>query len=174
MTRDSQRTAALRRLEDAILRDTGNRWERLVFLAPDLTLLLVRDGELGEVRLDAETVVRWFRRVDIATHNHPGGTTFTEGDVSAAIALDVRELNAFGAAVRYRLVRRRGGPGWPDWDHALAVIREIDAELRPTIVPRVVSGEMTPREAQAMHRRQRWRHFARRLAVAVDYIEEQR
>jgi hypothetical protein len=166
--------AGLRRLEDAILAATENRWERLVFLAADLTPLFVKDGELGEVRIDGETVARWFGRIDIITHNHPLGTTFTEGDVSAAVALDARELYAFSRGVRYRLVRRAGGRGWPDWDALLAVIREIDESLRPGLLRRIARGEVSRAEAQALHRRLRWQEVSRRFAADVHYLEEQR
>jgi hypothetical protein len=164
----------LRRIEDHILGETGNRFERLVVLDAAARPLLVKDGSGGDVYLAEDEAARLVGRADFITHNHPRGTTLTDGDVLAAIGLGIREFNAFGPHVRYRLLRRADGGGWPSQMVAAAAVREIDLEIRDRLRLRVASGAPTRLEAEALHRRLRWVRFAERFGVDVDYREERR
>jgi hypothetical protein len=161
-------------LEEWILRETGNAFERVVFLDRDLTLLYVVDGDVGETLLSEQDVKRWFGRVNLVTHNHPRETSFTDSDVFSTIALDARELNAFGPRVRYRQVRKPDGAGWPPREIAEAEIRRVDEPLRRRLIARVVRRELSPAQAEALHRRLRWTAFAQRFAADVDYVEQRR
>lgn len=133
---DGYRRSVLRLLEDETLRQTGNRHERLILLGPDGTRLLVKDGSEAGVELTAQEVQRWRGRVDVVTHNHPAGLSFTVGDLLAAIALKVREVNAFTPMLRYRLAVKTGG-AWPD---GAAALTAIEAGQHLTGVPGTYSA----------------------------------
>ena len=171
---EGTRRTFLRQLENQVLQETGNQFERIVLLAADGTPLLVQDGSIGDVYLTTQDVERFAVKVDLLSHNHPRGTSFTEDDVLGAIALNVRELNAFDRRIRHRLFLAATGAGWPAPAVALAEIRRIDAEIRVVLRPRVLRGDLTPLAAEALHRRLRWVSFARRFAPDVHYVEERR
>ena len=170
---DTFRREVLLRLEEAILADVGAQRERVVFLAADGRPLLVIDGTPDEVSIDAETVTMWHDRVDLVTHNHPRGMSFTVDDVTAAITLNAREVNAFTARDRFRLLRRPDGR-WPELAAAQHAVHEIEAALAPLVAPVLAPGGLRRDTAEAIYRRMRWAHFARRFHGEVDYVEEQR
>ncbi len=86
---DATRRALLRRVEDHILQETGNRFERLVLLDRDGRPLLIKDGSGADVYLTHDETASLAGRVEVATHNHPRGTSFTDSDVFSAISLGV-------------------------------------------------------------------------------------
>jgi hypothetical protein len=171
---DVFRLAVLRPLEDATLRATGGGYERIIFLDGAGQLLFMKDGHPDGVEFSAEEIATYRGRVDLATHNHPGGASLSTDDVLIAIALDVREVNAFAPGVRYRLHRRAAGAGWPSLREAQTVIRELDRVLHSPLRRLIERGAMSPLDAYTMHRHLRWQRFAARFAGDVDYVVERR
>ncbi len=174
MSESAQARDLVRRIEDEILNETGNRFERIVFLDRALRPLLIKDGEFGEVEIsDAETAAL-VGRVDLITHNHPRGTSLTVDDVLSTELLGATEISAFGAAVRYRMVRSSRVGRWPSRSEMEAVIRGLDAQVALRLQAVVHSGYLAPLEAEALHRHFRWTLFARHFAGSVDYLVERR
>jgi hypothetical protein len=171
---DAFRLATVRPIEDAILRRTGNRYERAAFLSEAGRVLFEKGGTRVDVEISDDDLRRFVGRVYLATHNHPRSTSFTDGDILMAIALDVWEVNAFSPAVRYRLRRLPGGRGWPARAVAEAVIRGLNEQIRLAVLPRVARGELPRAEAEALHRHARADLFAQRFAGDVHYVVEER
>jgi hypothetical protein len=173
LTDDATRRRILHLLEARILQGTGNRYEHLELLAVDASLLFAKDGSIDGVELSPNEVYLWRGRAYLATHNHPTSLPFTVGDVLAAAALEVQELNAFGPTLRYRLVRKLGS-AWPKPESMLQSLAEIEAEVRAIVEPKLVDGTLAPGAALALHRHSRWTLFARRFSAIVDYLLEDR
>jgi hypothetical protein len=171
---DAYRRTVVRRVEDHILSKTGNLHERLVLLDAEGRPLLVKDGTTDGIELTEAEVQRWQGRADLATHNHRRRLSFTVADVATAMALGVREVNAFAPELRYRLVCRPTGQGWPPLAVALAELQRIDSRIRRVLAPRVARGQLGQAAALALHRHTRWQQFAERFAHALHYEVEER
>jgi hypothetical protein len=173
LTDNAYRRRVLRQLEDEVLRATGNRSERVLLLSEDGTILYRKDGPRDGVDFTAAEVDEWRGRVDLATHNHPVGLPFTLDDVLAAQSLDVREVNAFTPAARYRLLVTPGGT-WPTPAEIVAALKAIDPAIASVIRRGLMSGAINTTDALVLQREARWHHLARRFAGNVDYIVEER
>lgn len=170
---DFYRLRVLRQIEDEVLRATGNRHEQVLLLAADGSVLFRKDGPSDGVVLTAAEVSEWRGRVDLATHNHPLGLPLTLDDFLAAQALDVREVNAFTQAARYRLWRRPGGT-WPALADVTAALRAIEPQIAAVIRRGLARGAITATDALVLQREARWHHIARLFGGDVDYRVEGR
>lgn len=69
--------------------------EHLVVLDKDGNVLFSKDGEETQIAL-TRAEERLLRGAD-ASHNHPGGTTFSPDDVETLVELDMHSLRAVGS-----------------------------------------------------------------------------
>jgi hypothetical protein len=129
---DSYRRATLRRVEDDVLRATGNRIERMVALDRSGRMLLVKDGSETQVRLTLSDIARLLvRRPYLLTHNHRHGTAPSDADVCLAVAAGAVEVNSFSTDVRWRI--QRGVAGWPPRQEIIGRFRTTFAAKRASV-----------------------------------------
>jgi hypothetical protein len=162
---------ALRRLEDAVLAETGNRYEKVVALDAGGRVVLEKTGAADQVRLTQAELDALKDSADLITHNHPSGGGIGVAGFGIAVEVNARELHAFGH--QYRYVLRRKGATWPDLDGALDVLAQLERETRRLLQARVAGGSLTPREATVGYWHEVWTGFARRCSE-VHYVRETR
>lgn len=166
----------LRGIEDAILNETSNRFERLVFLSVQGELLYACDGDVGGVELSGELVARLTGLVHLITHNHPHGLPFTISDLEGALRLRAREIDAFTARSRFRLFLDRHVQSWP-WasvNDLRQTITAIDSQVRQIVAPAVKTGQASAQQAMVVHRHGRWRLLEEHTGGAIHYSVEAR
>jgi hypothetical protein len=129
----------LAQLEERILKQAENRYEHFELLTLDGLVLLAKDGNRSGVDLTRGEIERWRGQAYLATHNHPASLSFSVGDVLAAIALGVQEVNAFDRAQRYRM-RRREGAHWPKPEGIHGALSEIEPQIQAVLQPRLDSS----------------------------------
>ena len=171
---DVFRLSVLRPLEARILRETGNRFERLVALSADGTVLSTFDGGPTEIVIPQDHVRRLAGSVTLLTHNHPGGRPFTIDDLLGAIALSAREINAFGPAVRYRLYLSAPSAAWPRRAEVLARLTRLRRRLEQIVAPHIVSGSVTASVGETLLRHRMWELFAQQSRGGIHYVVETR
>lgn len=108
---DDFRLAVLRPIEDAILADTGNLRERMVALDSGGHVVLAKTGIGHQIELTPRELLLMAGRVDLMTHNHDDSSAFSIEDLAVAVLVNAREIDAFGPATRWRMIR--SGLTWP-------------------------------------------------------------
>ena len=162
---------AIAGVEEAILRETENRLEKLVLLSARGEVLFTRTGRVGEVGFTQADLDSLRGNVDLLTHNHPSGAGIGTADFDIAADLNVRELRAFGRQYRYRLVRT--GSTWPGLQPALAELSHIRESVRRYLSARVAAGTLTPEDYSLRYWHEVWTRYARRHPD-VRYVRERR
>jgi len=161
----------LRRIEEQILRETGNRRERVLALATDGAILFAKTGAADRVALTRAELDTLRGTVDILTHNHPSGIGIGVADFDVAIEVDTRELHAFDPRVRYRLVRPPSG--WPGLPSALRELETIRAAVRRRLNTAFQAGTVSVDEYSLRYWHEVWTRFSR-TNPEVGYSREQR
>jgi hypothetical protein len=181
LTEDAYRLSALRRVEDEILRQTGNQIEFVLLLDEHGAPLLVKQGrqraaESGgtqhEVVFTPDELAPLVGRAYLLTHNHPTDSSFTLDDVAVMAFLNVREGDAFRHDVRYRLIRLVDR--WPPPRALLDEFRLLDREVETVLGSLVRSRRLTPEQAAAAHLHAVWTRFADRHQGEYAYVRERR
>lgn len=177
---EAHRLAALRRIEDEILRQTKNEVEFFLLLDFAGEPLFGRlggrnvsgDRVLHGVPLRRSELRRYIGGTYLFTHNHPTRSSFTPQDVSAMIYLNVREGNAFDERTRYRLIRL--GDAWPGESAVLQEIAALETEVFALQAASLRSRRITPMDAAVTHYDLLWTLFVRRHADEIAYVREAR
>lgn len=133
--------------------------EHSVLLSPTGEVVDTRIGDAGTVSLGGTPQER---QNAVAVHNHRRGRGFSPEDVGAAMASDLRELQAVGTVngrrVTYRMQRPAGG--WPTNDRQQAM--QYYAEAQGGAVGRY--AHMTPEQVAAHQPHEA--HYAMELLAA--------
>ena len=127
-TDEALRRRPIYRVEDEILRLTGNRFEVMVALDAGGNEVLRKSGAFDSISVTLAELAFLATTADLITHNHDDSSAFSLEDYQFAAAVNVRELNAFGEAVRWRLARR--GSTWPRVADVEAAFRRTDRAVR--------------------------------------------
>jgi hypothetical protein len=159
------------RLEDRVLRDTGNRREHVLALAADGRIIFEKTGGPQSVALTRAELEALRGLVDILTHNHPSSVGIGLADYDIAVDLDVREIHAFGQHVRYRLVRPVAG--WPNLRTTLLEMEAIRRVVRRRLNAALRSGTITVEEYGLRYWHEIWLRFTHRHPE-VGYSREER
>jgi NAD(P)-dependent dehydrogenase (short-subunit alcohol dehydrogenase family) len=73
---------------------------RAAFLRGHGVPVMTKIGESEEIRFTRAEIEALAGRVDLLTHNHGDDSASTVDDLNFAVAVDVSEINAFGATSR--------------------------------------------------------------------------
>jgi hypothetical protein len=158
-------------MEDDILLRTDNLREEVVFLDPSGRVVFAKRGSTDRIEFTEDEFRRLQERTFLLTHNHPSGGSLTPTDISTALLLNVREVNAFGPRYRYRAVRT--GEAWPDYSVVMDTIDRAGREVKNELQRRVNAFRLTAAQASAIY----WHEVTERFASAVDgvtYVREER
>jgi hypothetical protein len=161
---------SLRDLEDEILAETGNRLEKLVGIDAAGSIVFEKVGEPGQVGL-TQAELDQLAKADLITHNHPSDGGIGLADYDVAVSANVRELNAFGARYRYRLMRT--GKTWPDASRAGELLARAIDQIHARLEARVDSGSLSETDASLRFWHDLWTRVAQRV-LGVDYVREER
>lgn len=160
----------MRRLEDQVLRETGNMLERLVGLDAEGNVIFEKTGQPNQVGLTRSDLAQ-LGGVTLLTHNHPSGGGIGTSDFDVAVTVNARELNAFGEQYRYRLLRPENG--WPALRPTLQALESIRTRIHRRLRARVAAGTCPPEDASFRYWHEVWTEFAREFPN-VHYIREAR
>jgi len=100
-------------------------------------------------------------RNTVVTHNHPGGRSFSEDDIIAAVELDLFELRAVAREFTYRL--RRPERGWGK--RAIDELQSAFDEVYQLIDQLVASGAITQRVADRVFHHELAKRFAAKVGA---------
>lgn len=90
----------------------------------------------------------------VVTHNHPGGSSFSNSDIGTAIQFNLAEIRAVGREYDYAL--KRPDTGWPDQTQVLATARRVLREIASEQLIRAARGEISSRQAGQVISHQMW------------------
>jgi SPP1 gp7 family putative phage head morphogenesis protein len=110
-----------------------NKTESAHLFSDDATLVFSKPGSRSRVTFTKPEVAKM--KDGILTHNHPGGTAFSDADVDMAFVADLSELHAIGRApngTNYLYVLSRPEGGWPpdELRDVIAAYNSVRARLR--------------------------------------------
>jgi hypothetical protein len=125
---DTFQRRIVRRMEEWLLTATGNMREGMVALDAHGVQVLARIGEADEIRFTRPEIESMAGRVDLVTHNHDDDSAFTLDDLNFAVAIDAREIDAFGPTRRWRLLRP--GELWPPVRAVTAAFNRVERQVR--------------------------------------------
>ena len=97
---------------------------------------------------------------NVATHNHPRGTTFSFADVEIAINYGLREVRIVTPTLRYSFSPT---VSWPPIIAMLGAFDSAKAKVNQRINEMVRSGEIHPQFAEAEYLHYIWLNVAKEL-----------
>ena len=107
---------------------TRNRFEVMVALDTGGAEVFRKSGAFDSIAVTLAELTFLATVADLITHNHDDSSAFSLEDYQFAAAANVREINAFGEAVRWRLIRR--GSTWPRVTAVEVAFQRIDRVVR--------------------------------------------
>jgi hypothetical protein len=146
--------------------------ERAVLLDAAGQVITRKEGERGGIDWTVTALRPLAGRVDLITHNHPGGSSVGRDDLNLVVALNVREVNAVTAVRRYRL--RRLTQIWPDVDKLAQTLNEEVARLAGEMEEARDAGKITDAAIERLFHHVLWHRVADRLPKQLSYEVERR
>lgn len=135
---DTFRRRIVRQVEEWLLTATGNVREGMVALDAHGAQVFARIGGLDEIRFTRAEIESMAGRVDLVTHNHDDGSAFTRAELNFAVAIDAREIDAFGPTSRWRLLRV--GELWPRVRAVTAAFNRVERQVRRELLQQQRAG----------------------------------
>jgi hypothetical protein len=146
--------------------------ERAVLLDSAGQIVMRNEGEIDGVDWPLSTLAALVGRVDLITHNHPGNRSLSEDDLTLAIAVGAREVNAVTAVRRYRM--RRLTDEWPEDDAWTDVLAEETSRLVKEVVEARDAGKITDEAIERVFHDVLWRRVVARFPKRISYEVEER